>query len=648
MQSNGHKDLSIRFGPFELKLQSGELYRDNATVKLPPQPFKVLSLLAENAGQLVTREEIQRRVWGNDTFVDFDKGLNFCIKQIREALGDNAQSPRYIETLPRRGYRFIAPVENLASTIDLSSHEQKPEFTHPQPERSSAPPDETAARKPLRIFQWRTVAIIFLMLLPLALYLLWQRGTFSPSPPVGKIMLAVLPFENLNGDTAEDYFSDGLTEEMITQIGGLSPERLGVIARTTALTYKNANKDIRQIGRELGVGYVLEGSVRRESDRVRITAQLIQVSDQTHMWAETYERSERDLLQLQSDVALRVARSLALELLPSSSKDSTSARSSNPEAYEAYLKGRYLVTKDTLPDLERSIPYFDQATQKDPNFAPAYAAATDARVLLTTWNNTSAIEVLSKAKADALKAVELNPRFAEAHAALGFVNFQFEWNWTEAEANIKRAVELNPSNPNIHILFADYLISQGQTQAAMSHIQQAIQLDPVSLLTNGLSAYAYLRARQYDAAIAQAERMIELEPKSPAAHYCLISAYSYKGMYAEARDRMLEQMIESGAEPEYIDALKQGDAKAAINRMERRQFEGLKEALSKGEKVDATWVAQLSARMGDKDMAFEWLEKAYAERLPSLVFLNAHPVWDSLHQDPRFKALARRIGLSAR
>ena len=282
------------------------------------------------------------------------------------------------------------------------------------------------------------------------------------------------------------------------------------------------------------------------------------------------------------------------------------------------------MTKDTLPDLERSIPYFDQASEKDPNFAPAYAAATDARVLLTTWNNTSALEALSKAKADALKAVELNPAFAEAHAALGSVNFYFEWKWPEAEANIKRALELNPSNPNIHILYADYLISQGRRRAAMSHIEQAIQLDPVSLLTNGLSAYAYLRARQYDEAIAQAERMIELEPKSPAAHYCLISAYNFKGMYEEARDLILKRMAEDGEKQEYIDALKQGDAKEAIERLERRQFEGLKEALSKGEKANATWVAQVSAKMAIKT----WLSSGWRRHTPN-AFLHSFMKYSS-------------------
>lgn len=656
MHTNGHREPAIRFGPFELKPNSGELCRGEEVVKLPPQPFKVLALLVENAGQLVSREAIQQQVWGQDTFVDFDKGLNFCIKQIREALGDNAQSPQYIETLPRRGYRFIAPVERLAPAI--ANAPSLPERAEVQPQEDSAiddpvetkvaaaPIKATGTRNPLRLFQWRTLMIAFLVLLPLTAYFLWQRFTARAHPPAGKVMLAVLPFENLNGDASQDYFSDGLTEEMITQLGRLRPQQLGVIARTTALTYKHTQKDIRQIGRELGVSYVLEGSVRREADRVRITAQLIQVSDQTHLWAETYERDERDILQLQSDVAGRVARSLVVELLPASAAGSLQARSSNPEAYEAYLKGRYLVTKDTLPDLERSIPYFDEATAKDPNFAPAYAAAVDARVLLATWKNTSALEVLSKAKADALKAVELDPMFAEAYAALGSVNFWLEWNWPAADANIKQALALNPSNPNTHLLYADYLVSQRQIEAAVSHIKQAIQLDPVSLLTNGISAYAYLHAGLCDEAIAQANRMLELEPKSPAGHGCLISAYQYKGMYKEARDIMLKQMIAGGAKQESIDALKQGDAKDALARWEHRQVERAKAAIAKGEPVWVLWVAELAAHTGANDLAFTWLEKAYMERLPSLVFLNIHPTWAGLRQDPRFLAFVRRIDLT--
>jgi TolB-like protein/DNA-binding winged helix-turn-helix (wHTH) protein/Flp pilus assembly protein TadD len=641
MQANGNGHASIRFGAFELKMDSGELLRDGFSVKLPPQPFKVLTLLVENAGHLVTREEIQRRVWGEETFVDFDKGLNFCVKQIREALGDQAQSPQFIETLPRRGYRFIAPVE----TLPIESAKLAPSpIAEPAPLETTEQ-SSTSSTQSINFPRQRRWVIAALVLLALSVYPLWKYFKPSSQSTAGKKMLAVLPFENLNSDAEQDYFSDGLTEEMISQLGRLQPHQLGVIARTTALTYKKTAKNIQQIGKELNVNFVLEGSVRREANRVRITAQLIQVSDQTHLWSETYERSERDMLLIQSEVASRVANALALELLPNSAKSSTTA---NPEAYDAYLKGRFLVTKYTLPDLERSLAYFDLATEKDPNFAPAYAAAVDARVLLTTWKNISPGETATKAKAHALRAVELDPTLGEAYAALGAVNFWFEWNWAEAEKNIKRGLELNPSNPNSHIIYANYLLAQGQTEAAVSHLQQATRLDPVSLLTNGLAAFCYLRARRYDDAIIQAQRMLELEPKSPAAHDCLISAYHYKGMYNEMRDVLLKRMSERQAPRPILDALKQGDPREAIEQMEREQLKETTAALAKGEKTNAFWFSQFAARLGEKDLAFQWMEQALAERLPYCVFINIYPDWDGLREDPRFANLAQRILLTAK
>jgi tetratricopeptide (TPR) repeat protein len=265
---------------------------------------------------------------------------------------------------------------------------------------------------------------------------------------------------------------------------------------------------------------------------------------------------------------------------------------------------------------------------------------------LATWKNTSALDVLAKAKADALRAVELDPTYAEAYAALGSVNFWLEWDWAEADANIKQALALNPSNPNTHLLYADYLVSQKQVETAASHIRQAIQLDPVSLLTNGISAYAYLHAGLCDEAIAQANRMLELEPKSPAAHECLISAYQYKGAYQEARDLILKRMIEGSAKPESIAAFKQGEAKAALDRWERRQVDRAKEAIAKGEQGWAFWSAQFAAHLGENDLAFAWLEKSYTERLPMLVFLGIHPAWAALRGDSRFTTFVRRMGLT--
>lgn len=641
MKPNGENDQQLRFGPFELKLKSEELYRDGVPVKLPPQPFKVLALLTINAGQLVTREELRQEIWGAETFVDFDKGLNFCIKQIREALGDNAQSPEYIETLPRRGYRFIAPVEILGAAI-VGSAEIFP--TEQQAESPISVPTNTTGW--LRRNQWRAIVIALAVLLPWAGYGLWRSFPSQTGPVDEKIMLAVLPFENLNADAAQDYFSDGLTEEMITQLGRLRPERLGVIARTTALTYKKTKKDIRQIARELGVKYVLEGSVRREAGRVRITTQLIQVSDQTHLWAETFDRSQRDMLQIQSEVASRVARSLALELLSASPANSLAGKTSQPEAYDAYLKGRYLIIKDTLEDFERSVPFFERAIAKDPNFAPAYVGLVESHILMATWRNTPAGEVLPKVKAAALKAVELDPMLAEAHAALGSVNFWLEWNWPEAEANFKRAIELNPSNPHTRLYYASYLSTQGQIEAGVTQVKQALQLDPVSLLTNGLSAFFYLRVHRFDDAIAQSKIMLEIEPASPSGYYCLSSAYIYKGMYPEAVETFRQQMRQSGTKAEEIKARTDGDAREVIQRSRLRDLEWIKEAVKKGNRVTAAYCAATYAALGEKDPAFEWLEKAYATREPSFVFFKIDPRYDSLHSDPRYADLVRRMGLT--
>jgi TolB-like protein len=537
--------------------------------------------------------------------------------------------------LPRRGYRFIAPVEQLAETAPTASAETS---------IGQEVALKTASTSP-RLFNLRTAAIALAVLLPLTSYGLWQRFK-SPTPqPAGRIMLAVLPFENLNADKEQDYFSDGLTEEMITQLGRLRPQQLGVIARTTALTYKKTKKDIRQIAQELGVSHVLEGSVRREADRVRITAQLIQASDQTHLWAETFERNQSDLLQIQSEVASRVARSLALELLAVAPAHSLAGKTSQPEAYDAYLKGRYLITKDTLEDFERSIPFFEQAIAKDPNFAPAYVGLVESLIMMTTWRDTPAGEVLPKAKAAALKAVELDPALGEAHAALGTVNFWLEWNWPEAEANLKRAIELNPSNPHIRLNYASYLSTQGQIKAGVQQVKQALQLDPISLLTNGLSAFFYLRARHFDDAIAQSKIMLEIEPNSPSGHYCLRSAYFYKGMYPEALETARQWMRKDGTKEAEIKARTTGDPREVLLNFRRQNLKWIKEAEAKGRKIDATYAATTYAEMGEKDQAFAWLEKAFTRREPSFVFFKIHPQYDNLHSDPRFADLARRMGL---
>ncbi|HEV7646204.1 MAG TPA: winged helix-turn-helix domain-containing protein [Pyrinomonadaceae bacterium] len=635
MEFDETQDGPIRFGPFELRPRSDELYRDEAPVKLPPQPYKVLLFLVRNSGRLVTRKELQENIWGTETFVDFDKGLNLCIAQIREALGDDAQSPTYIETLPRRGYRFIGKIETVAGE-DAA------------PEKAAASAGIPAGRKRInRTVAWLGGLAVLILIAAAAAGALYFRSPliFTKAQKDTKSMLLVLPFENLTNDPAQDYFSDGLTEEMITRLGSLQPRRLGVIARTTALTYKKTGKDIKQIGDELGVNYVLEGSVRREGGRLRITSQLIQVGDQTHLWAETFDRDEKDVLDIQREVAARIASSLSLELLPSYSSEAASGKFAKPEAFDAYLKGRYLVTKDNPDDLKRSIPYFDQAISEDPNFAPAYAAQVEALVLLIDWTGATANSDLPKAKAAALKAVELDPAYAEGYAALGSVQLRLEWNSRDAEGNFRRAVELNPNNPLTRLNYGRCLLSRGQIEPGFREIEEALKLDPVSLLTTGIAAYTYLNAGRYDRAIELSRRMLELEPKSPAARGCLFRAYVDKGDYAAAVTITREQMNLWGAKPEEIKRLDAGAPKDVIDARFRSALSEMNRSAERGEQVWTMYAAWVSVRLGENDQALQWLEKAADERASFMLYLGIDPVWDSLRSDPRFDRLIERTAI---
>src|SRR5262249_12160822 len=369
MTPHPSKDSVIRFDGFELAVKSGELRKDGVPIKLQNQPFRVLAFLASHAGELVTRDELRQEIWQTDTFVDFEHGLNFCIKQIRTALADNAQAPVYIETLPRRGYRFIAPVET-------------PEVSAPQAIVNEPPPDTRAAlslpgsgsqiQSPAsaraRSMLWYGFALILSALLVATGFLIWSHFNHEAAAGKQRVMLAVLPMENLSANPEQEYFSDGLTEEMIMQLGSLQPARLGVIARTSVMKYKQSGQDVGQVGSELGVDYVLEGSVRRQGDQMRIDSQLIRVADQTHLWSASYDAAAGDALSVQKSVAERIARSLALELLPA---EAAAEATRNPEAHDAYLKARYFWNKGDAADLEKSVAGFQQAIELDTNYALA-------------------------------------------------------------------------------------------------------------------------------------------------------------------------------------------------------------------------------------------------------------------------------------
>jgi TolB-like protein/DNA-binding winged helix-turn-helix (wHTH) protein/Tfp pilus assembly protein PilF len=640
---------TIRFGEFELEPKSGELRKAGLPVKLQPQPLRVLVLLASNPGELVTREEIQQAIWEGVTFVDFEHGLNFCIKQIRAALGDNAQAPHFIETLPRRGYRFIAPVDqNSKNTSQFVATPARNDSTTAQTLGARASIEEHLFAPRSRIARAAALAIVLLLIV--GGYAARRFLAGSPVPSRGKVMLGVMPFANLSGDPEQEYFSDGMTEELIAQLGGLRPAKLGVIARTSAMTYKRGNRDIRQIGSELKVDYVLEGSVRREGDRVRITAQLIQVSDQTHLWSESYERSTQNTLAVQSDVARNIVLALALELLPGERTSKAADASIPPEGlvpedgYDAFLKGRYLWNKGRSDDVEKSIGFYNQALELAPTYAPALAGLADSYILLGMYYTIPPIDAYSKAKPAATRAIELDGGLAETHTALGTILFRFDWDWSAAEAEFKRAIELNPSYGRAHHDYAWFLVALERFDEAVTEIKRAQELDPLSPLANSDVGWVYLRARRYDEAINQIERTLELEPEFASAQACLERAYRLKGMNREAVDSARKSMIRSGATPRELAALEKGDSEEAMRSVLRWRLKKSEETARNRPSSPYRLAAQ-HAELGEVDAAFEWLERAFKERDSELVSLKVDPAFDGVRSDARYASLLRRIGL---
>src|SRR5580692_7110033 len=421
MQPSSSPSDVFHFGIFQLDLKAGELHKAGVKVKLQDQPFRVLALLVDRAGQVVTREELRQRVWPSNAYVDFDQGLNNAIKKVREALGDSADSPRFLETVARHGYRFVATV----STAPARLAEPRPQF------------GLRTVRKSILISS--AVAV-----LAAVSFWAWHESAMRAGPTSEKVMLAVLPFDNLSRDPDQEFFSDGLTEEMIAQLGKLNPERLTVITRGSVAKYKRTSLSVAQIGTDLHADYVVQGSVRRGPDRVRITVHLVRVPEQTDRWAESYDRELKDVLTLQDSVAGTIAKHIHISLTPGQQSRLATRRDVDPDAHEAYLKGRFYWNKRTAEGMQRARVYFQQAINKDPNFGAAYSGLADCNSGLTWHGFTSPAETLPLANEAARKAIEIDPQSAEAHASLALV-LHHEWEWSGAEAEFKRALQTNPT-----------------------------------------------------------------------------------------------------------------------------------------------------------------------------------------------------------
>ena len=588
-------------------------------------------MLLEHPGEVITREEVQKRLWPADTFVDFDHGVNKAVNKIREALGDSAQSPRFVETVARRGYRFLAEV-TVADAIQ----------PHPAAEardRRDIAGKLAMLKHLLPPLAWKIS--VFMLLLLIASFATWTLHSRNrPSPVIRS--LAVLPLESLSSDASQDYFADGMTDELISDLGQISALR--VISRTSVMAYKHARKPLPEIARELNVDAVVEGTVLRSGDRVRITAQLIEASTDKHLWSQSYEGELRDTLALQNKVAGAIADQIRINLNPQEQAALKQVKVVNPKSYEFYLKGRYFWNKRTADGLKAALGYFHQAIDEDPKYAPAYSGLADTYALLADWEYgvMTPKEALPKAKAAARKALELDSALGEAHNSLAFCLDVFDWDLDTAGKEFRRAIELNPGYATAHHWYAWHLSVLGRHDEAIAEMRKAENLDPLSLIINADLAELLVIAHSHDEAIRQSRKTIEMDPNFALAHNQLGQAYLQEHMHDVAVAELEKAVGLSGGSPTCIANLARAYVASGRRSQAVRLLNGLKKR-SNPSHSHASEIAVIYLALGDTDQAMNWLEKGYEERFNPSVLLR--PGFDPLRSDPRFEDLLRRIGL---
>jgi TolB-like protein/DNA-binding winged helix-turn-helix (wHTH) protein/Tfp pilus assembly protein PilF len=614
----------VRFGEYALDLRAGELRRNGATLKLQPQPAKVLAILVGRAGQMVTRQELAEQVWGSETYVDFEHGLNFAIRQIRTALGDDPEHPHFIETMPKRGYRFIAPVSD-----------------HPAPEPAHARADPAKAASSANPAKRGTLVYLAVGAVAAAVVfgLTWAYLRSRPSGRARIESVAVLPLRNLSNDPEQEYFSDGMTDELITDLaksGGLR-----VISHTSVERFKNTKTPLPEIARQLGVDGIVEGTVMRSADKVRITAQLIDARSDQHLWADSYERDLRDVFSLQDEVARRIASEIGINLISGQQQQPANPRALDPVAHEAYLRGNFYWHQLNCDGFHKSRPYFEQAVNRDPEFARAYVGLAESYFALADWGCSPEPGLIAKSKVAALKALELDPSLGEAHAWLGKLAFFYEWDSPKAENELKQAIELSPNYPEGHIIYAVFLISTGRRELGLAEMTKAHQIDPISQLPNVIAVVAFYLAGQYDAAIEQGKKTIELYPESVGAYDWLAYAYEKRGLSDQAIATYLKAKELRGASPKELSAFRTASQKDGVHGIWQKELENSE----RNRAANACWLTKIYAHLGDRDRALEFLRQSSQEHCSGPHTTIADPIFDDFRQDARFKEVAARLGL---
>jgi TolB-like protein/DNA-binding winged helix-turn-helix (wHTH) protein/tetratricopeptide (TPR) repeat protein len=647
--------VRYEFGPFTLEPTSFRLTRDGSDVPLTPKAFELLALLVRERHRVLTKQELLDAVWPDTAVIE--NALTQRIKEIREALGDRAQEPIYIRTLPRIGFQFMGEVTETAAARPMAMERATPDGA-PQSvtlEPAAATRSEVPVvgaepvEQPIAGRRWkRPVLAAFAVVVTAAIaILMYETRQAVPAPEAAtanrRVMLAILPFENLTGDPSQAYIGDGLTEEMIAELGRLDPARLGVIARTSVMTYRSTTKGVAEIARELNVDFVLEGSVRREAERVRIVAQLIRATDQTHVWAERYDRDLHGILSLQSEVARTIAQQTRTTLSVDAEKHIRNAsRLLPPEALQAYLKGRFLLNQRTSNAIQQALEHFQRAIAVEPSYAQAYAGLADAHELMASYASAVPDESLKRGKAAALRAIELEPRLSEAYTSLGSIRANYEWSWKEAESAYARALDLNPSNVLAHKGYADLLSFLGRHDEAIAEARRALELDPLSLLMHANLGITYHRARRPDEALAQMEQTLRMDPNYMLGHLNLGLILSAKESYDAAAVAFEQASVYS---PEYGDLrglLGYAYARAG-RRAEARAIGAELRGTAAARPMSAYVRAHYYLGLGDEEQAVSELERAYDERSWLVALLKVDPLLDDLRAHPRFVALLRRM-----
>lgn len=610
---------SYEFGPYRLDSEQMLLMRNGEVVSLPPKDLEMLLVLVENPGQVVKKADLMQRLWP-DTFVE-EANLTRHVANLRQALAEDGTAASYIETVPKRGYRFVAPI-HVVGYGTAATHTSTP----------AVAPRPSTARRVGVLAAAIAVAVVG--------WLVWRTLVPGPAVRAGRVMIVVLPFENLSGNPDQEYFADGLTEEMITQLAVLEPAQVGVIARASSMKYKQARKSVAEIGRELGVDYVLEGSVRNDRGQVRISAQLIEVRDQTHIWAQNYDSSLSGVIALQDDAATAIAREVQLRIV-SPVLAARRRTPTNAQAYEAYLKGRHQWNKRTAEGLKKGLEYFDDALAADPTYAQAHAGIADSYAMLASYAMMEAREAMPRAETAAKRALELDETLPEAHASLAFALFA-RGDWQSAEKEFRRAIQLNPSYATAHQWYARFLSSMARHSEAWAEAQRATELDPFSPSARiNLGFCAYL-ARRYDQAIEEMNRVLQIAPEQIWPHVYLAMSYFEKGMADEGLAEAVKARPMSGGRPTYLEAY--GHAISG-NKVEARRILAFWKGHMQEEMVEPLFLAGVHAALGERDEAFALLDQEVRERKILMPLINVQPWLDPLRPDPRFDVLLHRLNL---